>query len=98
MESLPPWMCFTLAGALGALANVALGSKAVMLPRVEGHRVRLGFLGQLVLCISVAHVIDHNFQTAFFGALCGAGFLRHVKQRIEQAFEEETRGVDDDGG
>ena len=96
MESLPPWVAFTLAGTMGAVANLALGNKVLVLPRAEGHRVRLGFLGQLVLCVSVAHVVDNDFQTAFFASLCGAALLRHLKRRIESAFEEAAGGGDDD--
>jgi hypothetical protein len=86
MGDIPPVVGLALGGAMGALASVALGGKAVVLPHVEGHRIHLGFLGQLIICIGVAYAVDHDPQTAFFASLCGTSLLRHVKRRIERAF------------
>lgn len=96
MNDLPPFIALTISGALGAIANVALGDKTVALPRIEGHRIRLGFLGQLLLCIGVAHAVDHDFQTSFFASLCGAAMLRHIKRQIERVFGEAVKQLDDD--
>lgn len=84
----PSWVVFVVGGTLGALTNAALGSRTVLLPRVEGDRVHLGFLGQLVVCVGVACVVDHDFQTAFFSSLCGTSLLRCIKNHIERRFRE----------
>jgi len=85
-------------GVLGALTNVALGSRVLVLPRVDGHRIHLGFLGQLIICVGVACAVDHDFQTAFFSSLCGTSLLRYVKHRIESHFGdlEKELGESDD--
>ncbi len=88
METFPSYVVLTLGGVLGALTNVALGSRVLVLPRLDGNRLHLGFLAQLVVCIGVAHAVDHDFQTAFFSSLCGTALLRQVKRRIESHFEE----------
>jgi len=90
MDSLPPLVSVTLGGVLAAAANLALGSRAILLPRFEGSRLRLGFLAQLFVCVGVAHAVDHDFRTAFYCSLCGTAILRHVKGRIERVFEEGT--------
>ncbi len=79
------------AGVLGALANVALEGRPVVLPRMEDGRLHLGFLGNLIISIAMAYVADHDFRTAFFAAVCGTTTLRTFKQRIETAFELERK-------
>ena len=84
----PSCFTFIVGGVLGALTNAALGSRTILLPRVDGDRIRLGFVGQLIICIGVACAVDHDFQTAFFSSLCGTSLLRYMKHRIESHFKE----------
>lgn len=95
-----PFLRCTTAGVLGALANVALEDQVVVLPRMESGRLHLGFLGNLIVAVTMAHVVDNDFATAFFAAVCGTTTLRTLKRRIESAFEEERKemGEDDDAG
>jgi len=86
MNGLPELVVLGLAGALAALANVALHDSALVLPHMAGRNVKLGFLAQLLLCIGVAYAVDHNFRTAFLSALCGNATLRQVKRRMDAAF------------
>jgi hypothetical protein len=86
MGGIPPVVGIALGGVLGALANVALAKRAVVLPHIEGHQIHLGFLGQLIICLGVACAVDHDPQTAFFASLCGTALLRQVKRRIEGTF------------
>jgi len=95
MNELPPLVLLTLSGVLAAIANVALGDGTVALPEVAGHRVRLGFLGQLLLCVGVAYAADHDFQTAFLAALCGNATLRQVKRRVDAAFRRVEDELDE---
>ncbi len=80
---------YGLAGALGAVVNCALEERAVVLPRLRGNRLELGFLGNLATCSVTAQIADHSFTTAFLAALAGTMILRTLKRRIERAFEEE---------
>ena len=82
-----PFVWCTVAGVLGALANIALDERPVALPRMEDGRLHLGFLGNLIIAIAMAHVVDHDFRTSFFAAVCGTTTLRAFKQRIESTFE-----------
>lgn len=95
-----PFVSCTSAGVLGALANVALEDEVVVLPRLSGGRLYLGFLGNLVVSVTMAHVVNHDFGTAFFAAVCGTTTLRTFKARIESAFEHEWKeiGESDDAG
>ncbi len=90
------YMLFGLAGLLGALANVALEGKPVVLPRMKGHRLYLGFIGNLIVCLTVAVMVDHSFQVAFFAALCGTATLRSLKTRMENAFQKEIDGLSEE--
>lgn len=80
---------FGLAGLLGAVVNVILEDKPVVLPQMKGHELHLGFVGNLIICVTVALLVDHNFQMAFFAALCGTATLRSLKARMEWAFQKE---------
>ncbi|NLO05881.1 MAG: hypothetical protein GX131_08650 [candidate division WS1 bacterium] len=91
-----PFLRCTAAGVLGALANVALEDETVVLPRLYGTRLYLGFVGNLIVSVTMAHVVDHDFPTAFFAAVCGTTTLRTFKMRIESAFEHERKGVGGD--
>ena len=90
-----PFVRCTAAGVLGALANVALEDEVVVLPRLSNGRLYLGFLGNLIVSVTVAHVVDHDFSTAFFAAVCGTTTLRTFKSRIENAFEHEWKEIGD---
>ncbi len=85
-----------LAGLLGAVVNCALEERPVVLPRLRGNRLELGFLGSLATCAVAAQIADHSFTSAFLAALAGTMVLRTLKRRIERACEEElerlTRG------
>ena len=83
------YLIFGLAGLVGALVNVALEGKPVILPQMRDHQLHLGFVGNLIICVTVALLVDHNFQMAFFAALCGTVALRSLKARMERAFREE---------
>lgn len=89
LDELRPLIQCGVAGVLGALANVALDERPVVLPRMEEGRLHLGFLGNLIVSVAMAYVVDHDFRTAFFAAVCGTTTLRTFKQRIEAAFEHE---------
>jgi len=95
-----PFVRCTAAGVMGALANVALEDEVVVLPRLSHGRLYLGFLGNLVVSVTMAHVVDHDFGTAFFAAVCGTTTLRTFKARIESAFQHEWKGIgeSDDAG
>jgi hypothetical protein len=95
MSGLPVLVVLGLAGVLAAVANVVLHDGAVMLPQVVGRSVRLGFLGQVLLCVGVACAADHDFRTAFLSALCGNATLRQVKHRLDAAFERLVGELDE---
>lgn len=84
-----PFVRCTVAGVLGALANVALEDEVVVLPRMAEGRLHLGFLGNLIVAVTMAHVVDQDFATSFFAAVCGTTTLATLKSRIERAFEQE---------
>jgi len=86
-----PFVRCTAAGVLGALANAALEDEVVALPRLSDGRLHLGFLGNLIVSVTMAHVVDHDFGSAFFAAVCGTTTLRSLKARIESAFEHERK-------
>ncbi len=88
-----PFLRCTVAGALGALANVVLEDEVVVLPRMSHGRLHLGFLGNLIVAVTMAHVADHDFATSFFAAVCGTTTLSALKARIESAFEDEREGM-----
>jgi hypothetical protein len=90
-----PFLRCTCAGVLGALANAALEDEVVVLPRLSAGRLYLGFLGNLIVSVTMAHVVDHDFGTAFFAAVCGTTTLRSFKARIENAFEHEWKEMGD---
>ncbi len=98
LHSAAPFIRCTAAGVLGALANIALDDRAVVLPRVEDGRLYLGFIGNLIVSVAMAYVVNHDFRTAFFAAVCGTTTLRALKRRIEEAFEDERKelGGDDE--
>lgn len=95
MSELLPILVLTLGGVLGAVASAMLDGGTIALPRVEEHRIRLGFVGHVLLCIGVAHAMAHDFQSAFFASLCGIAFLRQVKRHIDYVFEEVAKELDD---
>jgi len=88
-----PFVRCSSAGVLGALANVALEDEVVVLPRLSHGKLYLGFLGNLIVSVTMAHVVDHDFGTAFFAAVCGTTTLRTFKARIESAFEHERKEI-----
>ena len=61
-EAGPAIWC-TAAGVLGALANVALEERPLALPRMENGKLYLGFAGNLIIAVAMAHVVDHDFRT-----------------------------------
>jgi len=83
------YLLYALAGALGAVVNCALEDRAVILPRLRGYRLELGFLGSLAACVVVAECADHSFQTAFVASLCALVGLRSLKRRLERVCEDE---------
>ena len=80
---------YGLAGALAAVVNCALDDQAVVLPRLRGNRLELGFLGNLVTCCVAAQIADSCFANALVAGLAGTMILRTLKRRIERACEEE---------
>ncbi len=78
-----------LAGLLGALVNATLEGRPLVLPRMKGNELHLGFIGNLIICVTVAFIVDGSFQMAFFAALTGTYILRHLKAKLERAFAEE---------
>jgi hypothetical protein len=84
---LPTPVLLTIGGIMGALTNVALGPKAILLPRRVGGCIHLGFLAQLIVSIGVANAVGHDLQSAFLSALCGMSLMRSVKRRLETAFQ-----------
>jgi hypothetical protein len=95
MNELPPLVALGLGGVLAAIANVALNGGTILLPQVAGGRVRLGFLAQVLLCVGVAYAVDHDFKTAFLSALCGNAALRHLRARMDAAFERVVSELDE---
>lgn len=93
-----PFLRCTAAGVLGALANVALEDEVVVLPKMGDGRLHLGFLGNLIVSVTMAHVVDQDFGTSFFAAVCGTTTLRAFKTRIESTFENERKEIGEDGG
>lgn len=87
------WLLLTSAGVLGAVISLTLDAKALVLPSVRARRVELGSAGQILACVLAAHFVDHDFQTAFLGSLCGVSALRHIRARIQATFEHEIRGL-----
>jgi len=83
------WLSYTLAGLLGALVNLALEGRPLVLPRMSDGALYLGFVGNLIICVTVAFIIDGSFPMAFFAALIGTCILRKLKTRLEQAFAKE---------
>jgi len=98
LESAAPFVRCTTAGVLGALANIALDDCAVVLPHIEDRRLYLGFLGNLIVSLTMAYVVDQDFRTAFFAAVCGTTTLRAFKRHVEEAFEHERKDLDGDNG
>lgn len=96
MHEIPSWLALTGGGALGALTNAALGARVIALPHLKGHQLHMGFAAQLVICIGVAHAVDHDFQTAFFASLCGTALLRQVKRRLESSFTQALKELERD--
>ena len=83
------WLGYTLAGLLGALVNLALEGRPLVLPRMSNGALHLGFVGNLTICITVAFIIDGSFPMAFFAALIGTCILRKLKTKLEKAFTKE---------
>ena len=83
-----PMVC-AAAGLLGAVIHCALDDRPLILPRLHGNRLELGFLGNLAACVVVAFIADGGFESAFLAALCGTVVLRAFQRRVESAFEEE---------
>ena len=83
------WLSCTLAGVLGALINLALEGRPLVLPRMSDGALYLGFVGNLIICITVAFIIDGSFAMAFFAALIGTCILRKLKTKLEQTFAKE---------
>ena len=78
-----------LAGLLGALVNAALEGRPLILPRMKDNALHLGFVGNLIICITVAFIIDGSFPIAFLAALSGTYGLRCLKAKLERAFADE---------
>ncbi len=83
------FILFTVAGLLGALATIALERKPLVLPRLEGGAVHLGFVGTLIISLVAAHAVDHTFSKALLAAVCGSATLRRLKAEIDKGFERE---------
>ncbi len=81
------------AGLLGAIASLALEGQPLVVPRFEDGKLHLGFIGNLTICMAVAHMVDQSFQASFLASLCGTTTLRAIKLRIEQAFEAEIKRI-----
>ena len=88
------YLLCALAGLLGALVNAALERRPLVLPRMRGHELHLGFLGNLIISCTMAFLIDGSFQVAFGAALAGTCILRTLKARLERAFAEEIKRLD----
>lgn len=85
---------FTVAGALGAIATVALECKPIVPPRVRHGNLHLGFVGTLVISLVAAHAVDHAFSTALIAAVGGGATLKRLKAAIDVGFEREHRKLD----
>jgi hypothetical protein len=85
------FLAVTLAGVLGGLASAALEKQVLVLPRLETGRLRLGFVGTVLVSLVAAHAVDHGFSTALVGAVCGAATLRRLKAEIDRGFERGGR-------
>jgi len=96
LQTVGPLLRWTAAGLLGALANLALDGRPVVFPRMERGRLYLGFVGNLVVSLCMAYVVDQDFRTSFFAAVCGTTTLRALKLRLEEAFERERKELEED--
>jgi hypothetical protein len=85
------WLSLTAAGFLGAFVSAILDARAIILPCWRGRRIELGTLGPVLVSITAAHLVDHDFQSAFLGALCGMSTLRHIRSQLQAAFDCEAR-------
>ncbi len=94
LQSVGPLLRCTAAGLLGAFANLGLDDRPVVLPRLEDGKLYLGFLGNLIVSLAMAYVVDQDFRSSFFAAVCGTTTLRALKQRIEEAFEHERKELE----
>jgi len=90
------FLCYTVAGGLGAVATVALERRPIVPPRVRRGALHLGFAGTLVISLVAAHAVDHAFSTALIAAVGGGATLRRLKAAIDGGFEREHRRLDGD--
>jgi len=67
-----------IAGALGALAKDVFKDNAIELPKWEGGKLGLGFLGGMLIGGAAGMYIDGSFITAFMAGFTGMAILQGI--------------------
>ena len=93
-----------LAGALGALCKDIFKDNTIEMPKWEGGKLGLGFIGGMIIGGAAGMYIDGSFITAFMAGFTGVAILQAVldgkdvrtcKEETEQKAETEKKTEDE---
>lgn len=91
-----------LAGALGALCKDIFKDNTIEMPKWEGGKLGLGFIGGMIIGGAAGMYIDGSFITAFMAGFTGVAILQAVldgkeiktcKEETEQTTETEKKTI-----
>lgn len=93
-----------LAGALGALCKDIFKDNTIEMPKWEGGKLGLGFIGGMIIGGAAGMYIDGSFITAFMAGFTGVAILQAVldgkevktyKKETEQTTETEKKTIEE---
>jgi len=80
---------FFLAGALGALVKDILVDGAIVLPERVDKKLKLGFLGGMIIGAFVGWAVDQSLITAAFAGFSGKQMIEKLLPKKEGAKENQ---------
>lgn len=65
-------------GGLGALVKDILADGYLKLPEIKSGKLKLGFIGVVIVGASIGYLVDHSPATAFFAGYAGFSALPNL--------------------
>jgi len=74
-----------IAGGIGALAKDILKDNSIQLPKVEGNKLVLGFIGAVIVGSFVGWAVDGSYLTAGMAGYVGTSAIKDLLPEVNKS-------------